>query len=67
LSHKKDIQLLEERLSRVDGLLQMSIKEKSSLASQAVAREKEITELVHKQTMLRANVCSYGPRHDATL
>jgi hypothetical protein len=54
--HKKDIHVMEDRLAKVEKMLQMSIKEKNALISQSAVREKELAELVKKQTTLRANV-----------
>ena len=54
--HRKEIQMLEDRLFKADSLLQNTIKEKNSIASQAVAKEKELNELLRRQTYLKANV-----------
>ena len=54
--HKRDMANLEDKISRLDGSLQNAMKEKNQLASLAVAREKEVAELRHRQVALRSNV-----------
>ncbi|KAJ3115626.1 hypothetical protein HDU96_000319 [Phlyctochytrium bullatum] len=55
-THEKTIAVLEERISRLDSLLQTSIKEKNTFSALAASREKEISDLLHRQTMLKANL-----------
>ena len=54
--YEREMHNLTEKLSKLEGQLQMVVKEKNNLTSTAAAKEKEILELLHKQTMLKSNV-----------
>ena len=56
MSHEKDISILEDRLNRVDAQLQKALKEKSAILSSSSAKDREISELLHKETLLKSNV-----------
>ncbi|KAJ3313935.1 hypothetical protein HDU76_002504, partial [Blyttiomyces sp. JEL0837] len=56
LNHRREIALLEEKLHKLDSNLQNSIKERNNLASIAAAKEREMAELLSRQTALRSNL-----------
>ncbi|KAJ3193177.1 hypothetical protein HK101_005302 [Irineochytrium annulatum] len=56
LDNQKEIGIFEARIAKLDALLSKAVKEKNSLGALAASREKEISELNVRQTLLRANV-----------
>ncbi len=54
--HEKDVQLLEDKVSKMDIQLQKSIKEKTAALSANTQKDREISELTHKETALKARV-----------
>lgn len=56
--HEKEMNILGDRCHKLDYQLQASIKEKNSLATTSVAKDREIEDLKHRQGLLRNKVLS---------
>ncbi|KAJ3265736.1 hypothetical protein HDU77_004003 [Chytriomyces hyalinus] len=56
LNHQRDMSQLEDRLARLDIALKEALREKNSLASSAIAKEKELAELTHRHTLLKSSL-----------
>ncbi|KAJ3229277.1 hypothetical protein HDU81_005511 [Chytriomyces hyalinus] len=56
LNHQRDMSQLEERLARLDIALKEALREKNSLASSAIAKEKELAELTHRHALLKSSL-----------
>ncbi|KAJ3106208.1 hypothetical protein HDU97_006841 [Phlyctochytrium planicorne] len=56
LEHQKTVAQYEERLHKLDSLLQKAMKEKTALSSMAISKDKELSDLSRRQTLLKANL-----------
>ncbi|KAI8852952.1 hypothetical protein BC829DRAFT_414093 [Chytridium lagenaria] len=56
VDHERTVHQLEERLQKLDSLLQKTLKEKNGFASVAAAREKELSDMNRRQTLLKVNL-----------
>lgn len=56
MNQQKEMQLLDDKMHKLDSHLQLALKEKNALISANIHKDKEIANLLHTQTALKANV-----------
>ncbi|KAI9364016.1 hypothetical protein DFJ73DRAFT_481145 [Zopfochytrium polystomum] len=56
MAHRRDLALLEDKMTKLDGALQNALKEKNQVQVALIAKEKDVIELQHREQALKSNL-----------